>query len=65
MSKQDSIQEEKDLSVNNTIGIILKESHGYVDIEHGGNTDGDYIWHFMPKATVRMDYPDDLFGLWP
>ena len=30
-----------------------------VDMEHGTNSDGDYIWHFMPKHHSRA-FPEDL-----
>jgi len=58
MGPQD-LEKEKSLSYNNTIGIVIKESHGMVDMEHGSNTDGDYIWHFMPKHHSHK-FPDDL-----
>ncbi len=47
------------MGVANSIGIIIKESHGMVDIEHGANVDGDYIWHFMPKHHSKT-FPEDL-----
>jgi len=41
------------------IDIIHKLRIGLVDMEHGKNRDGDYIWHFMP-VDHRVKFPDDL-----
>lgn len=58
--KKEELKDQEPLKVNNTIGIILKVTHGYVDMEHGSNEDGDYIWHFMPSKMSRLGFPEDL-----
>lgn len=59
MSVNETIQKEKDLKITAPAQTTKKEKFGWLEIEHGLTSEGDYAWHITTHHKGKP-LPDDL-----